>query len=341
MQSSIPTLSKSYMDQGVYTDLSGLNNLKQQSKENPQQAIKAVAKQFEALFMQMMLKSMRDASFGDELFGSDQSDFYQDMSDKQLTLSMSQGQGMGLAAAFERQLNGTNGAGQPATNGPMSFPINNNIKVKAVGDLPVEKKLTMPDLSVVTVSSEKSISTEQSNENLPARFNSPEEFITLLKPIADKAASKLGVDANVLLAQAALETGWGRHINQHTDGSSSHNLFNIKAGQSWDGDHVAINTLEYRNGIAQRERAAFRSYPDYESSFNDYIDFLQSKPRYQEALENTDDAESYVNALQDAGYATDPHYADKIMDIFHRPLVQNNGVQKLGQSVEQEVAHVG
>ncbi|MDH5571154.1 MAG: flagellar assembly peptidoglycan hydrolase FlgJ [Gammaproteobacteria bacterium] len=338
MQTSNLTLSNSYLEQDVYTDLSGLSQLKHQAKDNPEQTLKAVAKQFEALFMQMMLKSMRDASFGDQLFDSDQTQFYQDMSDKQLSLTLSKGQGMGLAAAFERQLKG---AANPVVTESMSFRVDNKIKGYPLENSTVEKKLIMPDLAVVTVSSEKTLRPEKSGETLPVIFSSPEEFVRLLKPVADKTATKLGLDANILLAQAALETGWGRHVSQHTDGTSSHNLFNIKAGRDWNGDHVAINTLEYRDGIAQRERAAFRSYPDYESSFNDYAEFLQTRPRYQEALDNTHDAKSYLNALQDAGYATDPHYADKIMDIFKRPLVQNSGIQPSAQSAEQEVSHAG
>ncbi|MCW9023760.1 MAG: flagellar assembly peptidoglycan hydrolase FlgJ [Gammaproteobacteria bacterium] len=348
MQSQITSMLPSHQD--VYTDLNSLARLRHQAKENPEEGLKAVAQQFEALFMQMALKSMRDASFGNPLFDSDQGEFYQDMFDKQLTLNLSKGQGMGLADALERQLRGSihslqdkpdqspestikvpdNSEQSEAVSKPSAFSMANywNKNISTANDESVSKldkpELKMPDLSVISISSKKTLDKPATTEVLPARFNDPVEFVTSLRPYAEKAAEKLGVSTDVLLAQAALETGWGKHINQHTDGSSSYNLFNIKANTGWDGDRVAINTLEYRGGIAQRERAAFRSYSSYADSFNDYVDFIRSRPRYQEALNQSYDAEAYIQELQNAGYATDPNYADKIINIMQRPLVQNS-----------------
>ena len=108
---------------------------------------------------------------------------------------------------------------------------------------------------------------------------------------------------------------------RHPDGNSSHNLFNIKADRRWDGESVAKSTLEYRDGVAAKEVARFRAYESFEASFDDYVNFLQSNPRYAEALRRTDDPKQFVRALQDAGYATDPAYARKIGNILDRGVV--------------------
>ena len=138
----------------------------------------------------------------------------------------------------------------------------------------------------------------------------------MLAPYAEKAAERLGVDAKALLAQAALETGWGKAVICHPDGTSSNNLFNIKADGRWDGERVAKQTLEYRQGVAAKEMAQFRSYSSLEESFNDYADFLTGSPRYADALKQGGDSAAYVEALQEAGYATDPAYAEKIKRIM-------------------------
>jgi flagellar protein FlgJ len=121
----------------------------------------------------------------------------------------------------------------------------------------------------------------------------------------------------VLVAQAALETGWGRGIPRHSDGRSSHNLFGIKADAKWQGERLTLPTLEYIEDVAVRTPASFRSYPSYGESFADYVDFLRSNPRYARALQLVDNSEGFARALRDAGYATDPSYARKIIDILN------------------------
>ena len=148
-------------------------------------------------------------------------------------------------------------------------------------------------------------------------FDSPESFVRQLWSMAEKAAQKIGVTPEVILSQAALETGWGKHVIAKTDQASSHNLFNIKADSRWDGETASIGTVEYRNGVAVKEQAKFRVYESYQDSFNDYIDFLQTQPRYQDALQNTADPEAFIEGLHKAGYATDPAYADKIKRIMN------------------------
>ena len=141
-------------------------------------------------------------------------------------------------------------------------------------------------------------------------------------PLAEKAAGMLGVSPSVLLAQAALETGWGKFVTRDTaSGKSSFNLFNIKADSRWQGDAVQVQTLEYRGGVPEKEQARFRAYEDYADSFNDYVEFLQTNPRYQQALEQAEDPGRFVRELHAAGYATDPEYATKIERIFNSDLL--------------------
>lgn len=146
---------------------------------------------------------------------------------------------------------------------------------------------------------------------------SPERFVEQLYPHAEKAAEQLGVNPQVLLAQAALETGWGEKLIRKQDGASSFNLFNIKAGKHWDGDYVTVPTLEYRDGIAVKEHAAFRSYSTPQESFADYVQLINQNPRYKRAMQHADDPKRYVRELGRAGYATDPQYAEKIIDIMN------------------------
>jgi flagellar protein FlgJ len=148
------------------------------------------------------------------------------------------------------------------------------------------------------------------------RPGNQQEFVAELWPHAESAARKLGVDPKVLLAQAALETGWGQHIMQRRDGASSHNLFGIKADGRWSGDQVSHRTVEFRHGVLQREQASFRAYASPGHSLADYAEFIRNNPRYEDAL-GSDDPRRYVMELQRAGYATDPAYGRKIMNIYN------------------------
>lgn len=148
-------------------------------------------------------------------------------------------------------------------------------------------------------------------------IDSPQEFVRRLYPLAERAAERIGVDPRMLLAQSALETGWGRRLITRPDGASTHNLFGIKADERWSGARANVNTTEYEDGVVRLEKAAFRSYNSFEDSFNDYVDFLEGNPRYREALNNTHDAESFARHLQEAGYATDPVYARKLTRVMH------------------------
>ncbi len=148
-------------------------------------------------------------------------------------------------------------------------------------------------------------------------FESPEQFVESLMPIAEKVAEKYGMDPKAIISQAAVETGWGKFVIHKADGSSSHNLFGIKANKGWGGEQAIVDTLEFNNGLPQKQKAAFRSYSSVEEAMEDYGRFITSQPRYSRAVENASDAARYTNALQEAGYATDPEYASKIMAVYN------------------------
>lgn len=264
----------------VYTDFQGLARLRNAAKEDSPETLRAVAQQFEALFMQMMLKNMRDASLGEGIFDNDQTQFYQEMFDKQISISMSEGQGLGIADMIVRQLS------RPASGDQ--------------GDSPE------PPAILQRIDSEVKIKT-------------PDDFVSSLRPAATKAGNEIGVEAEILLAQAALETGWGKAVIKHPDGRSSYNLFGIKADSRWQGERVISSTIEYEHGIAVKHNETFRSYGSYEESFQDYVEFLKTNKRYDHALAQTGDAVKFVSALQDAGYATDPDYAQKINELLQQP----------------------
>ena len=156
----------------------------------------------------------------------------------------------------------------------------------------------------------------------PMAFASPEEFVATIWPHAEKAARELGINAETLVSQAALETGWGKYTMSQADGRPSHNLFGIKADQRWDGERVSIQTTEYRDGVVQKERANFRAYDSLEAGFADYVHFLKSSSRYSGALQSQGDAGNYLQQLQQGGYATDPAYASKIQGIMQGETLQ-------------------
>jgi flagellar protein FlgJ len=155
-------------------------------------------------------------------------------------------------------------------------------------------------------------------------FSSADEFVNTMLPMAKEAADRIGVDPRYLVAQAALETGWGKSVMRAQDGSSSHNLFGIKAGSSWQGDSARAITSEFRNGAMVRETAEFRSYGSYKDSFHDLVTLLQTNNRYQDVVKSADNPEQFVRELQKAGYATDPDYASKISQIARQMTSYQN-----------------
>ena len=304
-----------------YTDFSGLNEMRARARVDPQASLKQVAKQFEGIFIQMMLKSMRDASMGDEIFDSDQSKLYRDMFDKQVALDMANSKGIGIADSMVRQL--SRNKGDQSTTENLNFELNNQKDNVIRGKM---LPLSMRKLNSVDPSSVRGLSNIELAEMRPmtdkVNFNSPEEFTQHILPYAEKAAKELGVSPLVLVSQAALETGWGKAVTRRPDGESSFNLFNIKADSRWSGDKVIKSTLEYDNGLAKYEKASFRSYDSYADSFDDYVNFLRTNNRYGDALHHNGDDQLFIKDLHKAGYATDPNYADKVLNILKRDSMQ-------------------
>ena len=305
----------------TYTDFSGFGEMRAQARVDPQSSLKQVAKQFEGIFIQMMLKSMRDASMGDDIFDSDQSKLYRDMFDKQLALDMASNKGIGIADSLVRQL----GKNMPKKDTPESFSIERNRHNESLEN---GKMLPLPagKMNSVIQGSVAGLSKFELSEIKPisdrTQFKSPEEFSQYILPYAEKAAIEIGVSPLVLVSQAALETGWGKAVTRHQDGSSSYNLFNIKADNRWDGKQIVKSTLEYDNGVAKYEKASFRAYDSYADSFDDYVDFLRTNNRYDDALRHDGDDQVFIKDLHKAGYATDPNYANKILDILNRDSIQ-------------------
>lgn len=271
-----------------YADPRALASLKQDAKAQDPAALKEAAKQFESLFTQMLLKGMRETnkSFGDSMFGSDQADFYQSMFDDQMAVQLSKGKGLGLADMLIRQL----------TQAPAA-------RLETGGSGPGVEKNGPDFLLRPPASSHQPISTSKA------------DFVRKFLPHAEAAARELGVDPQALLAQAALETGWGKSVPCKANGECSFNLFGIKATGRWNGESLSVPTIEFEEGIAVRKAERFRAYSSAADSFQDYASLIRNNPRYESALGTGSDVASFASALQQGGYATDPSYADKIVRI--------------------------
>lgn len=283
----LPTLGGAPIDTSAattYTDVKGLAALKRDP--NSPEAISAVAKQVEALFLQMMLKSMRDATSAEET-NSNEMSMYQDMFDKQVALSISQHTDLGISRLLKRQL-----AGRP---------------------VPAVPKLT----SGVPTASASALAPAATTPQTPA------EFVHRMMPPIRRAASALGVDPMGMLAQAALETGWGQRMPRNADGSLSHNMFGIKAGDEWTGARASADTMEVTNGVATPRRTAFRAYGSIEESVNDFARLLKNSPRYRDVIAAGGNAGAYIASMGKSGYATDPEYANKLNQILHGDTLQS------------------
>jgi len=279
-------------------DLKGLAALKRQAHDNSPQAIKLAAQQFEGLFLQLVLKSMRDATPQEGIMDSEQSRLYESLLDQQLAQVLaSKGGGTGLAAMIEKQL--SRGAIAPGSLGdlPLSPPVPAFPLPSAPAGLPLPQG--------------GSAGTATAGEAAAA----PRDFVNRVWPYAWEASRTTGIPAHFMVAQAALETGWGKSEPRFSNGRPSFNLFGIKAGKSWSGAVVEANTTEIVDGQPQRQVERFRAYESYAEAFNDYARLLTANPRYAAVLGNQD-AGGFARALQQAGYATDPMYAAKLERII-------------------------
>jgi peptidoglycan hydrolase FlgJ len=272
-----------------------LDNLRFQAKQDGgKKSIHAAASQFESFFLQMMLRSMRQTLPQDGPFDSRESKMFGDMYDQQIAQNIAQGPGIGLADMLTKQmqLSSQTSVVQPR---PYSFPA---VPAHPAAGEAAEQAPPAPSADAKDT------------------VLGPGNFVNKLWPHAVDAAAELGVSPHVLLAQAALETGWGKHELRGARGNS-YNLFNIKAGKNWTGAKVGAETTEYVNGKPVQQSANFKAYGSYGEAFADYARQIKTNPRYAGALAQGGDAQGFVQGLQSGGYATDPMYASKVMRVIN------------------------
>ena len=271
-------MSSNAVGPSYYADFGGLQGLKKGVKAYDPKAFRAAAQQFESLFTDMMLKSMRAAKLSDGLGDSQQSDLYQDMYDQQISLQIAQGKGIGLADMLVQQLT-RNAASKSAATGALIAQTAPGASAPAAAPVSPAEQLG---------------------------------FVQQLAPLAQQAAAQLGVSPDTIIAQAALETGWGQHVPGATAGASSNNLFGVKAGGTWNGASVNALTTEFGQGSASSVTQPFRAYSSVEQGVNDYVSLLQHNARFQQALGTGNDVNAFASGLAQGGYATDPDYVQKL-----------------------------
>ena len=335
-------------------DPKSLDTLRERLRNEPDQGRTEVGRQFESLFIQIMLKNMRSATISPGVTDSDQSQFYQELFDTQISQQLAQGQGLGIGEQVTRQLDPAPVRPRAGSSAEAAAPgLFQNLTLNRPtltppthagrpAPLPAFTEFAAAPLRSAPASGHaepapRARSVEPANRPpqlaAPARDamatriasaaervdwppNSPEAFIGALWPHAQRAAEDLGVSPKVLLAQAALESGWGKRQIRHPDGRTSFNLFGIKAGRGWEGERVRVSTLEYTGTVSERRLEHFRAYDSLSDAFADYVRLLKNNPRYQDALGAGNDHGAFADALQRAGYATDPNYAAKIKRIM-------------------------
>ncbi|WP_404398599.1 flagellar assembly peptidoglycan hydrolase FlgJ [Idiomarina loihiensis] len=317
------TASDSHLKQTQHAmDTHSLDGLRKRAfKPDDKEALMEAAQQFEAIFLNMVMGSMRKANAvfeKDNLLDNRYTNMYRDMYDQQLTSELSSQGTLGLAELMVKQLGGDDNyvpASMHRNDGNLDDP---RMKNRADMSNTSQKVSDQGGIDAGLYYGNQRVNTAKLSEG-DATFDSPQSFIAALKPHAEKIASEAGLNPDVLMAQAALETGWGKRLVPGRHGGSSNNLFNIKADTRWDGDKSHVSTLEFDGEVARKERAAFRSYANVEQSLQDYVNFIKEHPRYQQALKVADDPKQYTQALQEAGYATDPQYAQKIQSVLSNP----------------------
>jgi peptidoglycan hydrolase FlgJ len=289
----------------TYTDLNALAALK--GAPTSAATIKAVSEQVEAMFLQMMLKSMRDAGEATGEQTSNEMGMYQDMFDKQVALTLSKRQDLGIARLFERQLSGKSPSDKPLGVKSLAAPT---------GDAAASQFKPLPKGAL---NDSRGGAAPPTGANLSEQAT---EFVAQVLPTIRRAAAAIGVSPLGLLAQAALETGWGQRMPRTADGNSSLNLFGVKAGSEWSGARAVADSMEVNGGVAKQTRSAFRAYGSIEESVGDFARLLTSSPRYREAVAAGSNAYAYVQGIAKAGYATDPQYANKLNEVLSSGTLQ-------------------
>lgn len=288
---------------GLAADARSLDALKLAARggDDPK-AIKEAAKQFEALFMRELIKSMREATAKSGLLDSDGEKLGTDLLDQQFSVQLA-GMPGGLSDAIARQLNRQIGG--------------------AGGDL----RAALPTVSLGGNATAAAAAASTAAVQAINPGANQTGFVAQHADAAERVAQESGIPAAFMLGQAAHETGWGRSEIKNTDGSASYNLFGIKAGAGWNGKVAEITTTEYIDGQPRKVTAKFRAYDSYEDSFRDYARLIGESPRYAQARASTGSAAAYAGELQRAGYATDPAYAAKLSRVINTAVQLQRSLQ--------------
>jgi len=288
-------MSGSPMMNGLAADTRSLDVLRGKAASDPKAAVREAARQFESLFMNELLKSMRQATPTTGMLDNEGSKMGTEMLDQQLATSLSGLKG-GLSEAIARQLERQMGLGNGAASPSASTP--SAAATPATASLAAIRPQLKPNLGQVV-------------------NGKPQDFIGQHQAAAQVAEQQTGIPAAFMMAQAAHETGWGRKDIKMPDGSSSNNLFGIKAGADWKGPVAEVTTTEFVGGVARKVKASFRAYANAAESFADYAKLMTRSPRYQQVVAQAKTPEGFAHSLQQAGYATDPQYANKLSRIIN------------------------
>lgn len=294
-------------------DLTNLAELKAKAARDDPAALAAAAEQFEALFIGMMLESARDASLAAGVFDNSQTRQYLELMDQQVALDLAKSGGFGIGKLLLEQLGAS--ASESAVPSAVRAPEIPTAPVTAY--FPRGLPATLLARPAQTAPTPRVDAPPQATDAAaPSSGDAAQSFVARFAADAAAAAAKLGVTPKLLLAQAALETGWGETSPRHPDGRPTFNLFGIKAGSDWTGGSAMHWTLEISGGVTERKREWFRAYPSSTASFDDYAELIGRSQRYAAARAAAPDAERYVHAITAAGYATDPAYAAKWLSIY-------------------------
>jgi peptidoglycan hydrolase FlgJ len=306
-------------------DTNSLGDLKQSAKAGSPEALKGAATQFESMFIGMMMKSMRDATPQDGMLDSQESKTFTGMLDQQMSQKLAK-RGIGLADVLVRQLTVQQKGQQLMQDmNKQALGIGGEQQAGSASASAALRMQSDPDSMPTDGAAAAGKGTAgvtgsargTDNANKPAHVRA---FQEKLADAAEEAEQTTGVPAKFMLGQAALETGWGKRVIRNGDGTSSNNLFGIKAGPGWKGKVATAVTTEYINGKPHRRVEKFRAYDSYADAFKDYAKMLSTNPRYEKVLAHGGDAATFAHGLQRAGYATDPQYAAKLSNIIKHSL---------------------
>jgi len=293
-------------------DTNSLGDLKQSAKAGSPEALRGAATQFESMFVNMMMKSMRDATPQDGPMDSQETKTFTTMLDQQMSQKLAK-RGIGLADVLVRQLSAQQ-TGAALAKDMQSGALN-------IGGEQGASRLKLDSDSMSTDSAAasgiKGTARSTTDSGKPAHVRA---FQDKLADAAEEAEQATGVPAKFMMGQAALETGWGKRVIRNQDGTSSNNLFGIKAGPGWKGKVATAVTTEYVNGKPHTKVEKFRAYASHAEAFKDYAKLLSNNPRYEKVLAHGGDASAFAHGLQRAGYATDPQYAAKLSRIIKHSL---------------------